>query len=329
MSPTISTASKINTSPRKQILVERNESVQSSISFSNVKGLIMEDNESTPEIALQQQKASFSDVKSVIMKDTKLKPEIGPNQKKVSFSDVESIIIQGTESTLEISLNQVVSFSDVESVIMEDTDSKPDIGPNQKKVSFSDVESNGSIPEISLNQNVTFAFNDLTLPNSSHDSQISHHENEEPLKGDKDFDYKETENDSDPVPETLKKEKDSVNVDPTFKISPRGPISPSCPVLASFVSDPLMVPYDPKTNYLSPRPQFLHYRTNPRIELYREREGVQLDELYASESYSDTDVTAETPIEGSQRDLEMYLQEKQWTKKKTRRSFMYPNQARV
>jgi hypothetical protein len=29
-------------------------------------------------------------------------------------------------------------------------------------------------------------------------------------------------------------------------------------------------PYDPKTNYLSPRPQFLRYRPNPRVELYRQ-----------------------------------------------------------
>ncbi|KAE8672799.1 S-adenosyl-L-methionine-dependent methyltransferases superfamily protein isoform 1 [Hibiscus syriacus] len=382
MSPTISAASKINTSPRKQILVERNESVRSSVSLSNVKGLIMEDNESTPEIALQQKKASFSDVKSVIMEDTKSKreigpnqkkvsfsdvesiiiegteltqeislnqkvsfsdvksvmmvdteskPEIGPKQKKVSFSDVESIIIEGTESTPEISLNQKVSFSDVKSVMMEDTESKPEIGPNQKKFSFSDVESiiiegtesipdislnqkvsfsdvksvimddtdskpeigsnqkmvtfsdverTESTPEVSLNQKVTFAFNDSTLPYLTHDSQISHHENEEPLKGDEDLDYKETENDSDLVPETVTEEKDSVNV------------------------DPLMVPYDPKTNYLSPRPQFLRYRPNPRIGLLREREGMQLDELFASESYSDNDVTAETPTEGSPRDSE-------------------------
>ncbi|XP_039035246.1 uncharacterized protein LOC120171634 [Hibiscus syriacus] len=229
MSPTISAASKINTSPRKQILVERNESVRSSVSLSNVKGLIMEDNESTPEIALQQKKVSFSDVKSVIM---------------------------------------------------DDTDSKPEIGSNQKMVTFSDVERTESTPEVSLNQKVTFAFNDSTLPYLTHDSQISHHENEEPLKGDEDLDYKETENDSDLVPETVTEEKDSVNV------------------------DPLMVPYDPKTNYLSPRPQFLRYRPNPRIGLLREREGMQLDELFASESYSDNDVTAETPTEGSPRDSE-------------------------
>ncbi|XP_039068661.1 uncharacterized protein LOC120214928 [Hibiscus syriacus] len=333
MSPTISAASKINTSPRKQILVERNEPVRSSFSFSNVKIIAMEDNESKPEIGPNQKKdsfsdvesiiiespestpdislnqVSFSDVKSAIMEDTKPKPEIGPNQKKVSFSDVESIIIEGTESTPEISLNQKVSFSDVKSVVTEDTESKPEIGRNQKKVSFSDVESiiiegTESTPEISLNQKVSFSDNNSTLPNLTHDSQISHHENKEPLKSDEDFDYKETENDSDSVPETVTEEKDSVKVDPTFKISPRDPISPSSPVSAPCGLEPLMVPYDPKTNYLSPRPQFLHYRPNPRIELYRERESMQFDELFASESYSDTDATAETPTEGSRSDSE-------------------------
>ncbi|KAK8605948.1 hypothetical protein V6N13_102712 [Hibiscus sabdariffa] len=263
MSPTISAASKINASPRKQILVERNEPVRSSGSFSDVKSLIMGGNESTPEIASQPKKVSFSDVKSVIMDDTDSKPEIGLNQKKVSFSDVESIIIRDTESTPEISLNQV-SFTD----------------------------------------------NDSTLPKVTHGSQISCREIEEPLKSDADFDCKESENDSDSVPETVTEETDSVNVDPTFKISPRASISPSCPTLAALDSDPLMLPYDPQTNYLSPRPQFLHYRPNPRIELYREREGMQLDKLFASESYSDTEVSAETLTEGSERESEDVSSEK-------------------
>ncbi|CAI9286972.1 unnamed protein product [Lactuca saligna] len=38
------------------------------------------------------------------------------------------------------------------------------------------------------------------------------------------------------------------------------------PIIAPFDADPLP-PYDPKKNFLSPRPQFLHYKPNPRIEL--------------------------------------------------------------
>lgn len=226
MSPTISAASKINASPRKQILVERNEPARSSVSFSDVKSLSMEDNgATTPEVALKQ--------------------------KKVSFSDVRSVITEDIESTQEISLNQKVPFADTEPTPWGLT-----------------------------------------------------HEQEEPLKSKAEFDHKESVNNSDSVPKTVAEEKDSVNVDPSFKISPRASISPSCPVLAPLDSDPLVLPYDPKTNYLSPRPQFLHYRPNPRIELYRERDSQQLDELFASESHSDTDVTAETPTEGLQRDLE-------------------------
>ncbi|KAH1098877.1 hypothetical protein J1N35_015798 [Gossypium stocksii] len=250
MSPTISAASKINASPRKQILVERNEPARSSVSFSDVKSLIMEGNDATtPEVALKQ-KVSFSDVRSVITEDIESTQEIGSNQKKVSFSD-KSIIIEDTESTPEISLNQKVPFADTKPTPWGLT-----------------------------------------------------HEHEEPLKSKAEFEYKESENDSDSVLKTVAEEKYSVNVDPSFKISPRASISPSCPVLAPLDSAPLVLPYDPKTNYLSPRPQFLHYRPNPRIELYRERDSQQLDELFASESHSDTDVTAETPTEGLQRDLE-------------------------
>ncbi|CAH1426110.1 unnamed protein product [Lactuca virosa] len=38
------------------------------------------------------------------------------------------------------------------------------------------------------------------------------------------------------------------------------------PIIAPFDADPLP-PYDPKKNFLSPRPQFLRYKPNPRIEL--------------------------------------------------------------
>ncbi|KAK8942378.1 hypothetical protein KSP39_PZI009175 [Platanthera zijinensis] len=35
-------------------------------------------------------------------------------------------------------------------------------------------------------------------------------------------------------------------------------------------ADPSLPPYDPMKNYLSPRPQFLHYKPNPRIEQHQE-----------------------------------------------------------
>lgn len=168
MAPTISAASKINASPRKKILVERNELARSSVSFSDVKSLIMQDNESTPEIALKPKKVSFSNVKSMIMGDNECK---------------------------------------------------------------------------------------------------------EPLEGNADL----------------------IQVIPSFEISPK------VSILAPPDADPLILPHDPQTNYLSPRPQFLHYRPNPFIELYRERDGKQFDECLATKSYHDT---GETESEGSQRESE-------------------------
>jgi hypothetical protein len=58
-------------------------------------------------------------------------------------------------------------------------------------------------------------------------------------------------------------------------------------------------PYDPKTNYLSPRPQFLRYRPNPRVELYHQGGVRQLvDSFASSESSEETDGSATTEEEG-------------------------------
>ncbi|KAL8541639.1 hypothetical protein ACS0TY_002779 [Phlomoides rotata] len=61
-------------------------------------------------------------------------------------------------------------------------------------------------------------------------------------------------------------------------------------------ADPLLPPYDPKSNYLSPRPQFLLYKPNPRIEVLLNKEkgldpeGLQdnLMEEIMSENFSDS-----------------------------------------
>ncbi|RZC49151.1 hypothetical protein C5167_017577 [Papaver somniferum] len=76
-------------------------------------------------------------------------------------------------------------------------------------------------------------------------------------------------------------------------------VKPSCsssvPVLARLDLDPLLPPYDPKTNILSPRPLFLCYKPNPRVEAYRTK-GTKLDDIFTtSESCSDdTKNTEET-----------------------------------
>ncbi|KAL6637156.1 hypothetical protein ACP70R_024728 [Stipagrostis hirtigluma subsp. patula] len=51
-------------------------------------------------------------------------------------------------------------------------------------------------------------------------------------------------------------------------------------------ADAPAAPYDPKTNFLSPRPRFLHYKPNPRIEQYRQGGASvrRLEDGFASES---------------------------------------------
>lgn len=61
--------------------------------------------------------------------------------------------------------------------------------------------------------------------------------------------------------------------------------SPS--VIAPLDVDPFHPPYDPKTNFLSPRPQFLHYKPNPRIESFI-NQGIRLEDDFASDSVSET-----------------------------------------
>lgn len=102
--------------------------------------------------------------------------------------------------------------------------------------------------------------------------------------------------------DTVADEPDCVILDPSFKLSPTPtptpPVSSASSILAPLDADPLMPPYDPKTNYLSPRPQFLHYRPKPRTELFNERE---LGDNLMYGSFSDTEVTEDTQSEGSQK----------------------------
>ncbi|BAF12788.1 uncharacterized protein [Oryza sativa Japonica Group] len=66
---------------------------------------------------------------------------------------------------------------------------------------------------------------------------------------------------------------------------------------ASAEADQGAAPYDPRTNYLSPRPRFLHYKPNPRIDLYRQGSsgGVRrLEDGFASESSEETVTTTTT-----------------------------------
>ncbi|KAL8188939.1 hypothetical protein R6Q57_029459 [Mikania cordata] len=83
-------------------------------------------------------------------------------------------------------------------------------------------------------------------------------------------------------------------------------IRPACcspitsPIIAPLDSDPHLPPYDPKKNFLSPRPQFLRYKPNPRIgnllnkeinDEYGEDDVTKLEDSFnLSENSSDTEI---------------------------------------
>ena len=211
MSPTISAASKITPSPKKKILVERNEPARTSLSFSTEKSPC----------------------------------------RSVRFSD-----------------------------IVEDINSKADASLEENKIEASD-DKEASLTASSISE--ALRCEEVLEPEVTVSSNI----------------------DSKSLPETVTDEPDCVNLDPTFKISPTSSCSWSCPILAPLDADPSLPPYDPKTNYLSPRPQFLHYRPNPRIEVYLNKDDVKrLEESFISGSFSDTDATEEAQSDYSQKESE-------------------------
>lgn len=147
-----------------------------------------------------------------------------------------------------------VSRSEVKGLILEDTKSHHQA---RSCVSFTDV-----INIIGIDENNRFE--------GSHDMTI-------------------TDYDADEVHEN----KGIVYSDPRFRISPRPSVPYTSPEFAAREVGQLLPPYDPKKNYLSPRPQFLHYKPNPRIEQHFD-ECKQLDELFVAESSSsDTELSVE------------------------------------
>uniref|UniRef100_A0A6N2M6M9 Uncharacterized protein n=1 Tax=Salix viminalis TaxID=40686 RepID=A0A6N2M6M9_SALVM len=176
---------------------------------------------------------------------------------KINASPRKKILADGNEQT-----RTSISFSDAKSPLMEDSHSKPNKVLNQKK-------------EVSFDSTVTYL-------GDSEDSKSEEHADLMVDSSSKD--------DVDLSSENLTMEKDCVNLDPSFEISPRVSSSFPNPALAPLDADPSVATYDPKTNYLSPRPQFLHYRPNPRIELYlnKERDGQPTEE---SECSSETEVS--------------------------------------
>ncbi|XP_027368660.1 uncharacterized protein LOC113874644 [Abrus precatorius] len=222
MSPTISASCKINDSPRKKVLIERNEVVPNSADpKSNVRKVTFAE-------PLEQNKFDA------------LFDGITPN-----FEDAPR---SSSLTSEDLSGESETTVDDINVSLIRNND--PDF-------SF----------ETDVNMNVP-----LVLENDIHT-------------------------------ETVAVEPDCVNLDPTFKLSPTAtpPVSYKATILAPLDADPLMPPYDPKTNYLSPRPQFLHYKPKPRVELCSERE---IEDSIISGSFSDTEVTEDAQSEVSQKESE-------------------------
>ncbi|KAL3614379.1 hypothetical protein CASFOL_042453 [Castilleja foliolosa] len=69
----------------------------------------------------------------------------------------------------------------------------------------------------------------------------------------------------------------------------------SNPVIVPLDADPSTRPYDPKTNYLSPRPQFLYYKPNPRLKI--ENVMDMEDEIVSDNFSSDSEGTQDSEKE--------------------------------
>ncbi|XP_021892398.1 uncharacterized protein LOC110810505 [Carica papaya] len=171
-----------------------------------------------------------------------------------------------------------VSFSDVTTIIMEDN-------KIQKKLVEMDSHEQ-TIMDMDFKE--TMKNDEAVSQKDQHDSAAETMKINEAAVMEDELLVFQTSQQEDSVAE-------SDDADPSFKISPGPSASYSSSMVAPLDADPKMPPYDPKTNYLSPRPQFLNYRPNPRIMLYLDskREGSRLEENFAFESSSDTEVTGE------------------------------------
>ncbi|XP_022876348.1 uncharacterized protein LOC111394657 [Olea europaea var. sylvestris] len=208
MSPTISAASKFTPSPRKKVVVERNDPVRTSISLSDGKAVFLSANS----------------------EDSEPKSDMDSNLNNVLVSSLDSKISDTAER---------------EAVVEGPPVSKP-----SKRVSFLEVPS-------------------------------------------------DSEN-------TFESMSDTVIIDSDCFNENKNSCSSGPPVIAPLDADPSLPPYDPKTNYISPRPQFLHYKPNPRIKtLLNKGKGIDSDEFkeledsFMSEiisgSNSDSEGTEESP----------------------------------
>lgn len=176
MAPTISAASKFTPSPRKKVLVERNDPVRTSISLSDGKAMFF---------------SAMPNVSEDLEPKSELDSNLADSENKKAVHDSHPV-------------------------------SRP-----LKKVTFSDIPS---------------------YPQHSTESVIT--------------------------------DSDGLKLESSL--------------IAPLDADPSLPPYDPKTNYLSPRPQFIRYKPNPRVGMLLNKEKWldPDDSLMAeimSQSFSDSD----------------------------------------
>ncbi|MED6161720.1 hypothetical protein PIB30_063371 [Stylosanthes scabra] len=233
MSPTISASCKIIESPRKKVLVERNEPVPDSVPSAEAKSNV--------------RKVTFAEPLECV---DLISDHLDLEERKLDYDDTFDGVPNFEESHSSC-LTSEEDLSDESETVFDI--SVPLVPNSDTDLSFQ-------------------AEHDLNVPLVLEDDKI------------------ETE----PPFETVSLDHDCVNLDPTFKLSPTPPPASST---APLDADPsLPPPYDPKTNYLSPRPQFLHYKPRPRMDLCSE--GI------ISGSFSDSEVTEDTQSEASQKEAE-------------------------
>ncbi|KAK9677357.1 hypothetical protein RND81_11G138100 [Saponaria officinalis] len=223
MSPTISAASKINPSPRKKVLGERNEAIRTSASLSDGKFHFFSTSsldfdyktESNPEMSFvkAENEVHYSDSKPE--KSEKAENEVHYSGSKLEKSECQE------QNGFGSSLGEVTFEPDL--VVMS--------------------------PEVPLNTSKSSE----SLPLSK-------------------------------MPKTETDHNGGLDIEKAIYSSP-------C-IVASFDTDPSLPPYDPKNNYLSPRPAFLHYNPNRRIESLV-NQGTKLEDDFTSESVSEIEYSSE------------------------------------
>ncbi|XP_022922735.1 uncharacterized protein LOC111430638 isoform X2 [Cucurbita moschata] len=314
MSSTISAASKIAVSPKKKILGDRNEPVRSSLSFSGMKSSSLNSMNPTPEASM----AFESDTNPPMPLISNPK-----STKTVRFGGVEVISgsYEDSESTYRYDLNpELVTMAAV-------TDTKSGIGPIPKSaIAAASSKSSKTVTFGGFEVISDFCDDSEYTYRHGHDPNpeavtVAVEANAEPEIGpisDSDIaavtpeaskimrfsDFEVVSNNAleSSVNSNLTEEVDSVNLDPSFNISPV-----SSPMIAPMDADPIITPYDPKTNYLSPRPQFLHYNPNRRIN----RPDGRFEELFSSSEEIDCEDPQKESDEVSSNESQMKEEEKE------------------